>query len=371
MSVMRKAFFCFIAPFLFLAPPLFAAEWFDIEVKVITTGENQPQREIGVFGAEVPLGGKGYMERSVSINNQTRDKKNQFDFKISMKPERLENGRLHIILTSEVTPALGKEESRFRDLRYDNPTSQIVEIFSDPVTGTRLLIALSIAPKEIKKELIPELKVVFRTNVEKIHGGVKEAVDSYDLQSIGETPVGRTLTQSVPIWVEGDTGEATIEGLREIDSSSAPVTLKAGEGFTYSLPKELKKEREKTAKKQRKKADNRLPAVYQNVKQEEKEEPAPSQEAPPEPGAKPKTLSGSYDWKKESFNFEIVSEPELGGAISCAIKMEGSLYDKEKKMLEELPPKEETRTFSNGELAVFSILNPEGDGYVLTLQPNF
>jgi hypothetical protein len=366
---MRK-FLLFLAVLCFLsATPLFAEEWFDIEIRIMTTGENQPQREIGIFGAELPLTGKGYLERSVVINNASRNKSNEIDFKISMKPERGEQGELHLIFTSRATPKTGKEENRFRDLVYDRPSGQIVEIFADPETGTHLLIALTLKTKEIKKELTADLRVLFKSRIEKLTPAGKELVDSFDLHSVGDAPVGRSLTHSVPVWVPGEAaGEVKIEGLKDLDTATSKVTVDPGEGFTYT-PKVSKSEAAAKEKK-KKKIDSRIPTMYQQEKDESGEkapEPAEKKEEPQKAVESP----GSYDWEKEQFGFEIRSEAEVGGSITATIKLTGSLYNQQTKTLDLLKAKEETRSFSNGDIATFTLADDAGSGYLLTIQAQF
>jgi len=51
--------------------------------------------------------------------------------------------------------------------------------------------------------------------------------------------------------------------------------------------------------------------------------------------------------------------------------MNGSIFDQEKKTLVVLPEKTETRSFSNGEIAVLHTSDEAGEGYSLTLQAQF
>ena len=361
---------------LFLMPfPLWAEEWFDLEVKVLTTGENQAQKDIAAFGAELPSGGKGNLDKSVTIKNQTRKKVNDIDFKITFTPQRAESGELHVIFTSEATPRIGKIETRFRDLRFDNPGDQIVGIFADPETGTHLLIAVSIKAKETAAEIVKELKVVFKCKVEKIAGGTKELIDSYDLQSVAGAPVKRTLTQQVPVWVEGDQGEVAATGFKEVGASSEPVYLKAGEGFTYTPSKKTQKELKKGKKKadaKMKKLDTRLPASAQKEEdklEEESTKPVPKPEPPLEETKPP--ISGSYNWEKEEITYEILNIEAVKGSIKSTVKLTGVLYDPAAKLIEPLEPKEESHIFANGEMAAFSLVDPSGTGYILTIQPFF
>jgi hypothetical protein len=364
-----------ILTFLLVSLPLAAEEWFEVEIRIMTTGENQSQREVGVFGAEIPLSGKGYLEKSLAINNATRGKSNEVDFKISMKPERGEKNELHLIFTSTATPRNGKVENRFRDLRYDNPANQIVEIFSDPDTGTHILVALTLKTKEIKKEMTSDLRVLLKSRLEKVGENGKELIDSFELQSVGDTPVSRSMTHSVPVWVPGAaTGEPKVlaPGLKDLDSATAPMAVKAGEGFTYT-PKSSKKS--DAVEKKKKKKDSRIPAMYQQDKEEGGEEQAEKPEAKaevPVPAEKPpENAVGSYNWEKEDFSFEVKCEAEAGATVKAIISMKGSLYDQQVKTLKLFDTKEEAHTFSNGEMATFSLLDDAGTGYILTIQAVF
>ncbi|HNQ78071.1 MAG TPA: hypothetical protein PK747_06395 [Acidobacteriota bacterium] len=375
---MRKALLILAATLLFVSGPVLADEWFDIEMRVMTTGENQPQREIGVFGAELPLSGKGYLERSLTVRNMSRNTSNVVDFKLTMKPERGRQGELHLIFTSDATPKTGKPESRFRDLVFDKPGGQIVEIFSDPQTGTRLIISLLLKPKEIKEELTANLKVLWKSRVEKVSRTGKEQIDSFDLRSVGSAPVGRTLTHSVPVWVPGEGGELKVEGLKDLDKATTIVTVKAGEGFTYTPETSKKEARKKEKEEKKRKKDSRLPAFLQQEEKEAPEEVQASETPPPDAGVVKSTEEpqrgeppGSYNWEKEDFSFDVVSEAEPGGTVKATVRMNGSIFDQEKKTLVVLPEKTETRSFSNGEIAVLHTSDEAGEGYSLTLQAQF
>jgi hypothetical protein len=359
--------------FMLLFTSLSKAEgWFYLEVKVITTGENQPQREIGTFAAEVPENGKGNLQRSVVIKNQTRNKSNEVDFKITFQPQKTESGAIHILFTSEATPKVGKSENKFRDLMFNQRSNQIVEIYSDTETGTHILISLSINEKEVEKENIENIKVAFKCKVEKIKGNEKEVIDTYDLQTVGENPVKRVLTQKVPVWVEGDSGEISATGFKKIDSGNKPVYLKAGEGFTYTPPisKKAKTNSEKKSA-AKKKIDSRIPSKYQ--KQEETSEtPTETKEEKSEETPKPPpSPSGSFNWEKEEFSYEISVLEASKGNIKSKIKMEGVLFDPVQKQLKPLQSKEETKTFSNGEIVTLVLQREDQEGFILTIQAYF
>ncbi len=370
---MKLKFSLFLLFVVFLALNLKAEEWFEIEVKVITTGDNQPQREIGTFGAEVPEGGKGHLKRSVLIKNQTRNKTNEIDFEINFQPQKTASGVFHLLLTSEATPKVGKSENKFRDLLFEGRSNQIVEIFSDPETGTRLLISVAIREKEIQKEAIESLKAIFKCKVEKIKGKTKEVIDSYDLQAVGENPVKRTLTQKVPVLVEGDSGEVATSGFKQIDSGNIPVHIKAGEGFSYTPP--IDKKNKKPKEKQpsvRKKRDTRIPSKYQeDIENEVRPSESKEEEVKTETEQASSLKSSSFNWEKEEFSYEISILEAYKGTIKTVVKMEGTLFDPELKQMKTLEKKEETKTFSNGEIATFFLQSTEEEGFVLTVQAYF
>ncbi|MCX7829768.1 MAG: hypothetical protein N2445_01715 [Acidobacteria bacterium] len=352
-----------------------AQVWYYLEVKIITTGENQPQREIGTFGAELPENGKGHLQRSVVIKNQTRNKSNEVDFKITFQPQKTENGVKHIIFVSDVTPKVGKKENKFRDLIFDGRSNQMVEIFNDVETGTHLLVSLSITEKEIEKENIENIKVTFKCRVERIKLKEKEVIDTYDLQTVGGNPVKRTLTQKVPVWVEGDFGEISTTGFKEIDASNKPVYLKAGEGVTYTPPitKKDRKNKDKQETK-KKKIDSRIPSKYQKeeenentsgIKGENTEEKQQEKVEPPPP------QNASINWEKEEFSYEISLLEASNGTIKSLIKMEGVLFDQAQRKLKPLQKKEETKTFSNGEIASFFLQENDEEGFILNVQAYF
>lgn len=359
----KLSLFYFI--FLIFSSFLKAEEWYNLEVKVITTGENQVQREVGTFGAEIPQNGKGHLQKKVVIRNQTRNKSNEVDFKITFQPIKTESGVIHIIFTSESTPKVGKPETKFRDLLFDSRSNQLVEIYNDLETGTHLLISISIKEKEVEKENLENIKVIFKCKVERINNDAKELIDSYDLQTIGGNPVRRVLTQKVPVLVEGDFGEVATTGFKEIDKENKPVYLKAGDGFSYTPPKKKAKERENRA---RKKFDSRIPLKYQKEKEEENKKLEEETYKEKEPK---QTASTSINWEKEEFSYEISLLEAARGKIKSLIKLEGALFDSIEKKLKPLQSKEETQTFGNGEIATFSFLENEGDGFILTVQAFF
>ncbi len=376
---MRKALLILAVLILPATMPVLAEEWFDIEMRIMTTGENQTQREIGVFGAELPLSGKGYLERSLTVRNMSRDTSNVVDFKLTMKPERGQQGELHLIFTSEATPKTGKPESRFRDLVFDKPGGQLVEIFNDPQTGTRLIISLMLKPKEIKEELTANLRVLWKSRVEKVSKAGREQIDSFDLRSVGSTPVGRTLTHSVPVWVPGEGGDLKVEGLKDLDKATSTVTVKAGEGFSYTPEVSKKEVRKKEREEKKKKKDSRLPTFLQHDEKQDAEGTPPADTVPAETksvkqeeeAAQRAEPTGSYDWEKEDFSFDITSEAEPGGTVKASVRMNGSLFDLDKKTPVVLPEKAESHSFANGEIKVFTISDEAGAGYSLTLQAQF
>jgi hypothetical protein len=360
-TVLKRVAFAVILVFVSLFA--FCEEWYELEVKIITTGNNQQQKEIGSFGAEIPNKGKGTLKRVVTITNKTKNKSNEIEFETSLEPQRDDRGFLHLVVTSKAKPKIGNEDNRFRDLRYDNPTNQIVEIFSDQETGTHLLLAISVKPKEETLENIKDLKVNFRCRVEKSFKNTSEQVDFYDLQSIGDSAVERKLTKSVPVWVKGEYGEVAVSGFTEIDSSKTPVQIKAGEGFSYTPPKKDAKLLKKKVKK-----DSRIPIIYQ-AGESSKQEVHQKDEKVDE--IKKKEESQSIDWEKEEFNYSIKVIEAKKGQIKIVISLSGNLYDPDTKTLKTLQPKEEEKLLSTGEIATATIFNEEKDGYTLTIQPQF
>jgi len=70
----------FVVILVFVSLFAFCEEWYELEVKIITTGNNQLQKEIGSFGAEIPNRGKGTLKRAVVITNKTKNKFNEIEF---------------------------------------------------------------------------------------------------------------------------------------------------------------------------------------------------------------------------------------------------------------------------------------------------
>ncbi len=351
----------FVVILVFVSLFAFCEEWYELEVKIITTGNNQLQKEIGSFGAEIPNRGKGTLKRAVVITNKTKNKFNEIEFETTLEPQRDDKGFLHLVVTSKAKPKIGNEDNRFRDLKYDNPTNQIVEIFSDQETGTHILLAISVKPKEETFENIRDLKVNFRCRVEKSFKNTIEQVDSYDLQCVGDDAVERKLTKSVPVWVKGEYGEMAVTGFKEIDSSKTPVQIKAGEGFSYTPPKKDSKSTKKAKK------DSRIPIIYQEGDSSKEEKNKPGEKLDVAKKDEPESI----DWENEEFHYSIKVVEAKKGQIRIVISLNGNLYDPDTKTLKTLQPKEEEKLLSSGEIMTVNIFNEENDGYTLTIQPQF
>lgn len=349
--VVRKVIFFVLLSFCF---PLYflCEEWYELEVKILTTGENQPQKEVGFFGGEIPANGKGVLKRKLVVKNHTRGKENEIDFFVTFEPSSDESGNLHLLVTSSSKPKVGKEDNRFRDLKFVNPTSQIVEVYSDMETKTHLLLAISIKSKDIEKENLKDLKVTFKCKSTKTFEKATEEIDSYDLYTIGDEAAERRVTKNMPVVVKGDYGEVPLSKFKEIDSSKDTAQIKAGEGFTYTPSKKEKK---------RIKKDSRLPSSYFEKKEKEKDIPIKKNEEE----------ATSVDYKKEDFYYSIKVIEVNKGKIKVVVSLSGTLFDPKNQDMKILTPKEETKIFSSGEIGDFTLYDEDGNGYLLKIQPLF
>lgn len=344
-----------------------ADDWFYVELKLLSTGENQPQKELGTYGAEIPPAVNGSFKRKILINNETRKKKNEVDLKLYFRIEKDENEEEHLLLTSEAKPLIGKEEKRFRDILLKKGASNLVELFYDNETGTNIIAYFIVKTFNPYEEDLKKIKVVFKCKTTKLEKDKSEVIDIYELQAVGDESVNRKVITKIPVLEENfyDFNEEKVI-IKDISSSETPVSIKAGESFSYKPPK-------KEIKKVKNKIDKRIPAVYQKI-QDEKEKDDSSKEKSEkvsEEGSienkKDIKKEVSFRWEEEEISYELKVLEVIKDKIKVNVKIEGRLYSKEKNEKIILNKVDEITTFVSGQINLFKI-GDEERGFELSVQ---
>ncbi len=279
--------------------PVFA----QINLKLLTTGEGQPVREAGSFGASLPLGRPGRLERALDIDNATRGKKTTVALRIAATPSRDDAGVLHCFILSEATPAGENVDSRAKDFAFSHPGEQIMEIFADPATGVRVVLAVSAAIVASPKGPAQWPPIMFGVKVEQWAGANRSEIESLQLQSLDGKEVSHDYSRKVPRWVEGRKGDIVLDDLPVLDTSKGTPTVEAGQGFTINVKPE-----KDDGKKKHMKKDARLPSPP-------KEKPAPQ----PTPR--------SLVWDIEYYKLDITPLQVSKGGLRMRIHMEGRMLD--------------------------------------------
>ncbi len=279
--------------------PIFA----QINLKLLTTGEGQPVKEAGAFGASLPLGRPGRLERALDIENATRGKKTTVALRVAATPSRDDSGVLHCFILSEATPAGGCVDSRAKDFVFSHPGEQIMEIFADPATGVRLVLAVSASIVASPKGPAQWPPIMFGVKVEQWAGANRSEIESLQLQSLDGKDVSHDYSRKVPRWVEGRKGDIVLDDLPVLDTSKGTPAVAAGQGFTINI----KPEKDEGKKKHQKK-DDRFPSPAKG-----KTEPQPA----------PRSIV----WDVEYYKLEITPLQVSKGGLRMRIHMEGRMLD--------------------------------------------
>lgn len=325
------------------APPAFAA----VSLKVLTVGERLPPREAGAFSAHLPLGKTGVLDRRLTVENATRQAKLELELHLTVKPLAGEDGVLRCLLLAEASPPGGAPVSRAREILFSHPGAQVMEVYADPATATRVLVsveaALDAAPLPEPPPLPP---LLFFVRVEKWLGAHRVELEALQLQSLDGLPVSHDYERRVPRWVEGAPGEGGqdwTEGLPVVEPGKDPPALKAGQSFSIAVepakPKKEKKDRSA----------------------------GPSAEPPAEAPAR------KVAWESERYHLQITPLGLEGGRLRLRVAVRGRPLSAEKVPLPEVVLEEE-KTLRRMEPVPFYLTQegPAGPtGYVVWVVPRW
>lgn len=214
----------------------------DVDIRLFTTGPRQPLEVIGAFTSSLPLGKTGQLHRLVTITNETRNVALSLELRLSLTPSLDEGGALHCVVLSESTPRGGEIRTRARDLMFQHPGEQVMELYADPQLQTRVMLAVdtNLAPLSIAAPASTFPLLLFTVKVEQWSGAEREEIENLQLQSLDGKEVSHEYRRRVPRWVGGDSpeGAAEPEPVKTLDFSQGTPTIKAGEGF--AIPTEPK-----------------------------------------------------------------------------------------------------------------------------------
>lgn len=226
----------------------------EVTLRLITMGEKQPLKEAGVFTSSLPLGKAGGLHRTLSIANETKGTNLTLALGISVTPSLDERGVLHCVILSEATPAGSSAFQRAKDMSFTHPGEQVMELFADSRTGTRLALAVSAAAVDERPRGKPGSfpPITFLVRVEQWNGAQRLELESLQLQSLEGASVSHDYQRKVPRWVEDAALEAgkdmlSLDDLPVLDMTGSTPTVKAGQGFSILLSPEEQERQRKTA----------------------------------------------------------------------------------------------------------------------------
>jgi hypothetical protein len=284
----------------------------DVNIRLFTTGTRQPTETIGAFTSSLPLGKTGRLHRLVTITNETRNVALSLEVHLSLTPTLDEAGTLHCVVLSESTPKGGEVRTRARDLTFQHPGEQVMEIYADPVLQTRVMLAVDthLAPLSVHAPASTFPLLIFTVKVEQWSGAEREEIEHLQLQSLDGKEVSHEYRRRVPRWVSADSAEgtATSEAVKTLDFSQGTPTVRAGEGF--AIPAEPKGKGKKG----------------------EEGEGAAAQ--PPQPPQPPSALR--LAWIQEFCNLALEPVAFEGNYLRLRVSVSGQFLDRITKQL--LPP---------------------------------
>lgn len=218
------------------APPRFA----DVTLRLITTGDRQPLKEVGSFTSTLPLGKAGGLHRTLTVTNETRQASTSLELQLTVTPTLDDGGLLHCVVLSDVTPPGAQAVSRAKDMIFTHPGQQLMELFADPATGTHVSVAVAASlAAHLSRPASPLPPILFFVKVEQMCGAQRDELENLQLQSLDGKPVSHDYSRRSPRWVEGAPSgeeEQPLDKLPSLDFSKGTPVVKAGEGFSIPLP---------------------------------------------------------------------------------------------------------------------------------------
>ncbi len=224
-----------------------APQFVHVRLRLLTMGARQGVKEAGSFVASLPLETKGDLHRLLTIDNESRHATLKLALHVSVTPTLDDKGVLHCVVLTDAEPAGGELVSRARDLAFHHPGEQIMGLYADQATGTRVVLAISATMEAKPVANLPAdmPPILFLVRVERWNGAQRVELEQVQLQSLDGESVSHDYSKEIPRWVAGDSSESDddpLDKLRVLDFSQkdAPI-VQAGQGFTIELhPKEEK-----------------------------------------------------------------------------------------------------------------------------------
>ncbi len=300
-----------------------APRFADVTLRILSMGERQPLKEIGVFSSSLPLGRAGGLRRMLTISNETRKTSTSLLLGLSVTPSLDEQGVLHCVVVSEAAPKDGNPVRRAKDMSFAHPGEQVMELLADTSTGSRVTLAVSAVlavpkPAESTGSFPP---VTFLVRVEQWNGAQRAELENVQLQSLEGRKVTHDFERKVPRWVDaaapeaGDKNALSLDNLPVLDTTNGSPTIKAGEGFSIPLSAKEQEKQRKAAAKDRSGAEIL---------------PSDPKDAPP-----PKKIV----WDREYYNLTLEPVAFHGDELFVKMTMRGQIMDPATKML--APPLEQ------------------------------
>jgi len=291
-----------------------APRFVQVNLRLLTVGEKQLLKEAGAFGASLPLGRPGRLDRTLAIANETRGTQISVPLRLVLTPSLDDAGVLHCVAVSEVTVPGGAPDSRAKDLVFTHPGDQVMEIFADPATRVRIVLSVSALLVDEPQQPVAWPLLQFGVRVEQWFGAQRDEIESLQLQSLDGRSVSHDYSRKVPRWVEGREGDLVLDDLPVLDLKQEKPTIQAGQGFVIPLgePEAGVKADAPTPKKR----DGRIPAPVAKAKQDP---------------ATPRSLV----WDEEYYRLTLVPLQLSKGGMRLRVVMEGRLFDPATGKLEE------------------------------------
>jgi hypothetical protein len=269
---MRKWLTACAAMFLFLSAP--QAIWpkteaplqfVHVKLRLLTMGNKQGIKEAGSFGASLPVGQKGELHRLLTVDNESRHATLKLALRVSVTPTEDDEGVLHCVVLTDAAPVGKTVTSRARDFSFHHPGEQIMGLYADRATGTRVVLAISAALETKPVANVPAAMppILFLVRVERWNGAQRVELEQVQLQSLDGESVGHDYSKRIPRWVDADSadeGDDPLDKLKVLDFSQkdAPV-VQAGQGFTIELNPEGEKHKKKETESGKKDKDKPPP----------------------------------------------------------------------------------------------------------------
>ena len=307
-------------------PPRFA----EVTLRLLTMGEKQSVKEVGVFSSSLPLGRAGTLYRALSVVNETKGTRLALALAISVTPSLDDEGVLHCVVLSEATPQGAEVFKRAKDMRFNHPGEQVMELFADSSTGTRLALAISAKTAEESardaRRTFPPITFVVR--VEQWNGAQRVELENLQLQSLDGSAVSHDYQRKVPRWVDAaeptsgpEKDTLSLEGLPVLDLNSPTPTVQAGQGFSIPLsPKEQDKQHREIEKQEAKTRTDQGPGSISDPSKAD--------------GDKPRKIS----WDTEFYHLSMEPLALRGNELALRLTMRGQILDPVTKL--PVPPVE-------------------------------